>query len=140
MTRSAVETNRWTALRVPAAVAAAAVGATVYLAAVNPHEGGNYPTCPSLLITGWYCPGCGTLRAIHDLAHGDVMGALGMNILAVVAIPWLVWRWYTWASAAAGRPWQRTPAPAWVIYALAAAIVVYWVARNVPVLAPYLAP
>jgi len=140
MTRSAVETNRWTALRAPAAVAAVAVVSVSYLAAVNPHEGGNYPTCPSLLLTGFYCPGCGSLRAIHDLAHGDVVGALDMNILAVIAIPWLVWRWYAWTAAAAGRTITRKPAPAWAIYALAGAIVVYWIARNLPPLAPYLAP
>jgi len=143
--RSAVEAPRLTALRAPAVVAAVAVASVAYLAAVDPHEGGHYPTCPSLLITGWYCPGCGSLRAIHDLAHGDLMGALGMNILAVVAIPWLVWRWWGWTAGAAGRPAAgrlvaRKPAPAWAIYALAVAIVLYWVARNIPSLAPYLAP
>ena len=37
---------------------------------------GHYPTCPFLAITGWYCPGCGSLRAVHDLLHGDLAGAV----------------------------------------------------------------
>lgn len=110
------------------------------VATVNPYETGHYPTCPSLWLTGWYCPGCGSLRALHDLAHFDVVGALGMNPLAVGVVPWLLWRWIAWMLAAAGRPIRRTLAPAWVLYGLAAGVVLYGVARNLPMFAPWLAP
>lgn len=140
MTSSAVTHSRVAALRAPIAVAAGTAAIVGYIAAVNPHEGGHYPTCPSLLITGWYCPGCGSLRAIHDLAHGDLVGALGMNIFAVIAIPWLLWRWARWTASALGRPLVQPLAPAWAIYGLGALIIAYWVARNIPGLQPYLAP
>ena len=68
-------------------VAAAAVGAAV-LWHVDPHQAGNpLPPCPSLWLTGLFCPGCGTTRALHALLHGDLPGALAMNPLMVVSLP-----------------------------------------------------
>lgn len=127
-------------LVVPLVVGAGALAAVTYVGNVDPHEGGHYPTCPSLLLTGFYCPGCGSLRAIHDLANGDLAGAWGMNPLAVIVIPWLVWRWIAWVLSAVGRPPRRRPAPAWSLYLLAALVVAYGILRNIPALAPYLAP
>ncbi|WNM26058.1 DUF2752 domain-containing protein [Demequina capsici] len=124
----------------PAAVAAASIAATAYIAGVDPHEAGHYPTCPSLYLTGFYCPGCGSLRAIHDLAHLDLAGAWGMNPLAVLVLPWLAWRWIRWVLALRGVRTTTRPAPGWAIYTLLGAVVVYTIARNIPVLMPYLAP
>lgn len=68
-------------------VAAAAVGATV-LWHFDPHQAGNpLPPCPSLWLTGLFCPGCGTTRALHALLHGDLPGALAMNPLMVLSLP-----------------------------------------------------
>ena len=124
----------------PAVVAASAVVAVAYIAQVDPHEGGHYPTCPSLLLTGWYCPGCGSLRAIHDMGNLDLSGAWDMNPLAVLVVPWLLWRWIAWALAAIGRPVSRIPAPAWSLYLLAGTVVGYAVLRNIPAFASTLAP
>lgn len=124
----------------PLATAAVSVAALALVATVDPHEAGHYPTCPSLWLTGWYCPGCGSLRALHDLAHLDLMGALSMNPLAVVVVPWLLWRWIGWMLSVSGRPLKRSPAPGWALYLLAAGMVLYGVARNIPALAPWLAP
>lgn len=124
----------------PLAVAVVAVAATIVVATVNPHEAGHYPTCPSLYLTGWWCPGCGSLRALHDLAHGDLVGALGMNVLTVVAVPYLVWRWGGWFLETLGRPVTRRLAPPWTVWVTLGVIVGFAVARNIPMLIPYLAP
>jgi len=124
----------------PVAVALITVAATVTVASVDPNEAGHYPTCPSLYFSGFWCPGCGSLRAVHDLAHGDLVGALGMNILTVVAVPYLLWRWATWFARSLGYAIPRRLAPGWVIWTLLAVIVVFTVARNVPLFGPYLAP
>lgn len=124
----------------PIAVGIAAVAATMLVAAVDPHEAGHYPTCPSLYLTGFWCPGCGSLRAVHDLAHGDLVGALGMNILLVLAVPYLLWRWGTWLVAAMGHPLPRRLAPGWAIWTLLSVILVFTVARNIPAFGPLLAP
>jgi Protein of unknown function (DUF2752) len=116
----------------PLGAAAAALVATGYVATVDPNVAGHYPTCPFLAITGWYCPGCGALRAVHALAHGDLMTALARNPFAVVAIGYVVVSWLLWLDRTArGRP-RRWLAPPWVLYGVLAAILMFWVLRNLP--------
>ncbi len=68
-------------------LAAAVVGAAV-LWQFDPNVAGNpLPPCPSRWLTGLFCPGCGTTRALHALLHGDLPGALAMNPLMVVSLP-----------------------------------------------------
>jgi uncharacterized membrane protein (GlpM family) len=121
-------------------VAAGAAGVLALLGTVSPYHPGIYPVCPTYALTGLYCPGCGSLRAMHDLAHLDVVGAWGMNPLAVIAVPFLIAAWLAWVRrAATGRP-RRRIAPPWVPNLMLAGILAFWVLRNVPALAPYLAP
>lgn len=68
-------------------LATVAVGAAV-LWQFDPNVAGNpLPPCPSLWLTGLFCPGCGTTRALHALLHGDLPGALAMNPLMVLSLP-----------------------------------------------------
>src|SRR5258708_40085658 len=53
----------------------------------NPVQFGFYPACQFYRATGLLCPGCGSLRAWHQLLHGHVLAALHLNPLAVLAIP-----------------------------------------------------
>ena len=119
-------------MRVPMMVAAGATVAIGMLAVVDPNQPGHYPTCPFLALTGLYCPGCGSLRAIHDLAHGDLVGALARNPLAVVAVVGLLAGYFVWTR----RLWRAEPrtwaAPAWLLYGLLGMVIAFWVLRNVP--------
>ena len=45
------------------------------------------PPCLFTAIFGVRCPGCGSLRALHALAHGDLTAALGFNAPLVIALP-----------------------------------------------------
>jgi len=116
----------------PLAVAAVTLVGTGYVAAVDPNAVGHYPTCPFLAITGWYCPGCGALRAVYALAHGDLMTALARNPFVVVALGYVVVAWALWLERTArGRP-VRWLAPAWVLYSVLGAILMFGVLRNLP--------
>lgn len=116
----------------PLGVAAVALIGVGVVAQVDPNAPGHYPTCPFLAVTGWYCPGCGALRAIHALAHGDLWTALARNPLTVVAVGYLVVTWVCWLQRSArGRP-LRWLAPPWVLYGVLASILLFWVLRNVP--------
>lgn len=84
----------------PLGVAALAVGACAYLAAVDPSEPGHYPVCPSRAIFGVDCPGCGGMRAMHSLLHGDVSAALDHNALILVFIGAAVALWAVWLARA----------------------------------------
>jgi len=66
-------------------MAGGAVMAVLFI--FNPATSGFYPFCPLHRLTGWLCPGCGSLRAIHELLHGNVVAAFRLNALLVLALP-----------------------------------------------------
>src|SRR3954469_13238606 len=67
-------------------IAAAAVSAVV-LFYFNPADGGFYPRCFFKMMTGLDCPGCGGLRATHQLLHGHLREAFALYPLLVAALP-----------------------------------------------------
>mgnify|MGYP000844819944 FL=1 len=80
--------QRWLPL---ATVAALAVGATLVLHNVDPYAAGNpLPSCPLYVLTGLYCPGCGSTRCLYSLVHFDLPGAMAMNPLLVLSLPLLL--------------------------------------------------
>jgi hypothetical protein len=131
-TRPAVST-RVTSTRSEVLVATGIVLAgTALVAVVDPHQGGHYPTCPLLAVTGLYCPFCGGLRAAHDLTRLDLLGALDRNPLFVVALPVLLWAYARWARRAfTGRPVPMA-LPRWWGWGLLGLLAAYFVLRNVP--------
>ena len=129
----AAHRGRVAALARPLGTAAAALAATAYVGLVDPNDPGHYPTCPFLALTGTFCPGCGSLRAVHALANGDPATAMGLNVLTVVGVVVLAVIWGRWAV----RSWRGQPrssvAPAWSLYLMLGVAVVFWVVRNLPV-------
>ena len=117
-----------------AGLAISGAAGIAFLYAFDPRNPGLFPACPFLGLTGCYCPGCGTLRALHTLLRGDVASALGYNILTVLSLPFIAYSFGVGAMRAFGL---KAPHPAFVhprlIWALLAAIVAFWVLRNVPV-------
>ena len=109
----------------------------VLLYNVDPRNPGSYPICPFLGLTGCFCPGCGTLRALHLLLHGNPIAAFGYNPFAVLSIPFIAYSYVTGALRTFALP---APAPVFVqsrwIWGLLAAVLAFWALRNVPV-APF---
>ena len=100
-------------LRVPAGMLVAAGAAVSYVGVVDPHVPGHYPVCPLRYGTGVWCPGCGGLRSVHSLVHGDVPAALGANALVAVGCAAFAVLWVVWAvRAMQGRSltWRGGPA------------------------------
>ncbi len=56
----------------------------------NPSTDKFFPPCPTNAVTDLYCPGCGTLRALHALTHGNIEEAISQNLMAVIFLPLLV--------------------------------------------------
>ena len=69
----------------------AALGGFAILSAFNPAESPFYPRCLFRSTTGLLCPGCGGLRATHQLLHGHIAAAWALNPLAVLLLPLLWW-------------------------------------------------
>jgi len=62
------------------------IAATVaMLAAFDPATTWFFPSCPLRAVTGWLCPLCGSLRALHALVHGDPARAMAFNPLVTLA-------------------------------------------------------
>jgi hypothetical protein len=104
----------------------------VALAIVDPTNGP--PICPFKAVTGLDCPGCGGTRAAHQLFTGHLGAALNYNVLAVVALPFILWGLFVTLTATLGGPrWRAISfSSQWTRVALVV-IVAFWVLRNVPV-------
>src|SRR5579864_5631489 len=63
----------------------------IVLRIFDPATSGAFPPCPVHYLTGWYCPGCGSLRALHQLLHGNLRAAWAMNPLTVILLPFLTY-------------------------------------------------
>ena len=120
-------------LRGPVLVGAAGLSSTALLYLRDPHEQGAYCLCPFLALTGHPCPGCGGLRAVNDLSHGDVLGAISSNVLVVALVGVVGVLWLTWTirrSRGEDKPMIRLSERAGVI--VIAAAVVFGIVRNTP--------
>jgi hypothetical protein len=116
----------------PAGVALTAVAGFAVIASVDPNEPGHYPVCPFLAVTGLYCPGCGTLRALHALTTGDLATGFARNPMTMLAVPFLLYVWAAWVGREVRGTVRTTMAPAWWLWALAGGVVAFWVLRNMP--------
>lgn len=91
-----------------------------------------YPQCVFHRVTGLDCPGCGSLRALHALLHGDFAVALHFNAFLVLSLPVLA----TLGLRLAVRKMRTEPAtpfrPVW-LWLYFAAFVTFGIVRNLPV-------
>jgi len=76
--------------RLLAAAPMVMLAASAYLFMFEPTNTALMPQCPLHALTGLHCPGCGTLRALHALLHGDVARAFSFNPLMMLALPVLI--------------------------------------------------
>lgn len=87
----------------------------------DPAQNKLFPPCPFHLFTGLYCPGCGSLRAVHCLFNGDFRQAFAFNPLMVVSIPFLL-------ILISCPKWAYKP---WVAWLCLAVLVGYGILRNI---------
>jgi len=115
---------------VPVALMALAAGV---LRVFNPATVWFFPPCPFRALTGYLCPGCGTLRALHELLNGHLAAAFRLNPLMMLLMPYVG---YSGASSALetafGQALPRVfirPAYIWMLLAI---ILLFWILRNIP--------
>lgn len=96
------------------AVMAACCGGMAFLYRFPPTEYNFYPRCPFYAATHWLCPGCGGTRALYELLHLNLRGALHYNALLTVLAPLLL-MWFAWSCYRFLRdnrfpplPWPRS--------------------------------
>ena len=80
------------------------------------------PQCLFYRLTGFYCAGCGSTRALYAALHGEFAASLRCNLLLfpLLALVCLLLR----KPRLALRPWLALSVPA--------ILVIYWILRNLP--------
>lgn len=111
------------------------VGAIAWLATRPAALEAFLPHCPLHRATGLLCPGCGGTRAVDAIFHGDSVRALHCNPITTIALPLLVVMWLRWVYKVA----TRRPGSTWsihvphrLVYAIAAALTLFMILRNIP--------
>jgi len=104
------------------AAAVAAAGAAAVLLRFDPSKTRWMPRCFFHTLTGLYCPGCGSTRAFHALLHGNVAASLRWNPLFIPLALLL--------AVLLVRP--QLGCRRAVTYPLLAAVVLFWILRNLP--------
>jgi hypothetical protein len=125
-------------LGAPLAVAASTTLMCAAIWAGDPTTpGGPLPVCPTKALLGIDCPGCGSLRMLYSLMHGNLPAAARFTALGLVAVVLLVWAYLAWTygrlTGRRIRSWQHQRWSAVVALSL---VVVWFVVRNIPV-APF---
>ena len=105
----------------------------------NPAEHGFYPVCYFHAATGFNCPGCGSLRAMHHLLHGHLFEAARLNLLLLLCLPYVGWRTTQFAIARLRGQRATFAIQPVLLWAFLLVAVVFTVFRNLPGFA-YLSP
>lgn len=99
------------------------------MAFIDPAGSKHIPRCPFYALTGLKCPGCGSLRAVHAVLHGDFGKAWHFNALAVILLPLVL------AGLIYNALRDRDPVAVlklgWLGWFLTGAVILWWVFRNI---------
>jgi Protein of unknown function (DUF2752) len=105
----------------------------LFLALIDPEKTDYIPVCPCRLLTGLYCPGCGSLRAIHAITRLRFDRAFAYNSLITIFSPLLLWFFaVNLATAFRGPEKVRFYVVPALGRALLGVILAYFVIRNIP--------
>jgi len=117
----------------PALLVVAGLGACAYIAAIDPNSSSAYPQCPTKLLFGFDCPMCGATRAVHSLLRADLAGAIGHNLVFVIALPFMMYAFIAWTMTRMGRPMPPIPMSSkWLSVPLVIVLIAFTVVRNLP--------
>ncbi len=127
-------------LAITLAAAFFAAAALVYLYFTGEGEGAGIP-CVFHQLTGFYCSGCGSSRALRSILHLDFYQALRYNAIFTLALPLIVA--YFGALFLSyirfGKDKISGKIPMKAIWVLIAVALVYGILRNIPLFS-FLAP
>ncbi len=101
---------------------------------IDPFNSRWLPPCAFRALTGLYCPGCGSTRALYCLVHGEVGAALRFNPLLIVALPFLTYAVVApLAERHLGLRRLRFELKASASWGILVMILAYSVLRNLPI-------
>ena len=122
------------------AAAFLAAAALLYLYFTGEGEGAGIP-CMFHRITGLYCSGCGSSRALRSILHFDFYQALRYNAIFTVGLP-LLGAYFSVLAVSYirfGKDRISQKIPMKLVWVFIAVALIYGVLRNIPMFA-FLAP
>ena len=92
-----------------------------------------FPKCAFNIATGYFCPGCGSSRALYQLTHGNVLEALRLNpgVIFLLVMGVIDFGRYI-RSVKFSQPFYTLFANLWLVIGLVVGMFLYAVARNLP--------
>lgn len=109
------------------------IGVAVLFFVLDPNKHELFPRCLFHSITGGYCPGCGSQRALHSLLHFDIGGVIRYNFLFLPAGFLILYHYlHPFLNRAFG--WKLPNLfymkyTGWVVFSI---VILFWIARNLP--------
>ena len=93
-----------------------------------------HPDCIFLKLTGLYCPGCGSQRAVSALLHGNFYQAINFNLLLVLSIPFILYSAFvfSWNVFSENKLSQHIFYNPLFIKIFLAAVILFAITRNIP--------
>jgi len=94
-----------------------------------------YPNCIFNSLTGLYCPGCGSQRAVSALLHARLDKAIDYNLLMVLSTPLILYSAvaFTWNIFSKKKLTQKLFYSPVFIRVFLSAVILFAVLRNIPV-------
>jgi hypothetical protein len=100
---------------------------------LEPGNNSLFPRCIFNSLTGYYCPGCGSQRAMHQLVHLNFAGVASNNFLFIPALIFIGYHYsYKLLNKKFGLKlpglfyFKATP---WIVFGI---VVLFWILRNLP--------
>lgn len=109
------------------------IGVAVLFFVLDPNKHELFPRCLFHSITGGYCPGCGSQRALHSLLHFDIAGVIRYNFLFLPAGLLILYHYlHPFLNRFFG--WKLPNLfymkyTGWVVFSI---VILFWIARNLP--------
>ena len=108
-------------------------GLAVLFFVLDPAKHNLFPRCLFNSITGYYCPGCGSQRALHSLLHLDFAGVVSYNFLFLPAALLILYHYlhpvfnriFKWKLP---HLFYFKSRPCIIL----GVVVIFWILRNIP--------
>lgn len=115
-------------------ITAAITASSIVLYSFNPATTNVFPSSPFRELTGLFCPGCGSLRGLHQLLRGNLGTAFSLNPLMILLLPFVSYSYICYTMEVfTGRLLYKPFIHPKLIWCLLYIIIAYWVLRNIPV-------
>lgn len=92
-----------------------------------------FPQCPFHLLTGLYCPGCGSQRALSSLFHGQFLESMQYNFLAIASLPFLLYSAFVYCVNFFRKKKISQPIfyKTWFVWLILIIVILFTILRNI---------